>query len=148
MKSFLLRGKRPIIRWSLLPNETYFEGDVPEGYNLAVSPWGDDYVVIDVDKHDGGRDGFDSIPFALEDELDKTYHYCTKNDGMHFWFRYTGNKPLGNKSSGLGIDLRTQKGYVVWYPDEDIRDVVKSGKINDTSEELNKWLEELFSYVD
>jgi len=58
------------------------------------------------------------------------------------------NKPLGNKASGLGIDLRTNKGYVVWYPKEDIRNVVKSGKINNTSKRLNKWLETLFSYVD
>ena len=148
MKSFLLKGKRPIIRWGLLPNETYFEGKVPEGYNLAVSPWGDEgYVVLDVDRH-GDIDGFGNLPSNLKKELSKTYHYKTKNDGMHFWFKYTGNKPLGNKSSSIGIDLRTNKGYVVWYPEEDIRDVVKSNVINNTSEKLNKWLEELFSYVD
>ena len=148
MKSFLLKGKKPIIRWSLLPNETYFEGTVPDGYNLAVSPWGyDGYIIIDVDRH-GDIDGFDNIPTELKEEFMFTYHYPTKNNGAHYWFKYTGNKPLGNKASGVGIDLRTNKGYVVWYPEEDIRNVVKANLINNTSEEINQWLEEMFSYVD
>ena len=148
MKSFLLKGKKPIIRWSLLPDNVFFEGKVPDGFNLAVSLWGyEGYVVVDVDRH-GEINGFDNIPVDLCPELNTTYNYKTKNNGMHYWFKYTGNKPLGNKTSGLGIDLRTNKGYVVWYPKEDIRDVVKSGQINNTSEEMNKWLEKLFSYVD
>ena len=59
--------------------------------------------------------------------------------------KYTGDKPLGNKTSGLGIDLRTNKGYVVWYHDKDIRDCIN--EINKTSQNLNKWLEKLFSYT-
>lgn len=47
MKSFLIRDKKPIVKWSLVKDETYFEGDVPEGYSLAVSPSGN-YIVIDV----------------------------------------------------------------------------------------------------
>lgn len=147
MKSFLLKGKKPIIKWGLLPDETYFEGKLPDGYNLAVSPWGyDNYIIIDVDKH-GDKNGFNFIPDKILFKLKESYHYSTKNNGMHFWFKYTGNKPLSNKASGLGIDLRTNKGYVVWYPKEDIRDVIKSNLIKETNEELNLWLEKLFSYV-
>jgi len=87
MKSFLLKGKKPIIRWGLLPNETYFEGKVPDGYNLAVSPWGNEgYIVIDVDRH-GDQDGFDVIPTDIAVELRSTYCYPTKGNGMHFWFK-------------------------------------------------------------
>jgi hypothetical protein len=144
MKSFLVKGKKPIIKWGQLPNETYFEGVVPEGYSLAVCPSGEKgYVIIDVDCH-GNKNGFDNIPKKLISELDNTLNYPTKNNGKHYWVRYTGNKPLGNKTSGLGIDLRTNKGYVVWNYQKDVRECLHL--INDSSLELNQWLEKLFSY--
>ena len=147
MKSFLCKGKKPIIRWGKLPDNTFFEGDVPDGYNLAISLWGyEGYIVIDVDKH-GNTNGFDNIPHELRNELHKTLNYATKNNGMHFWVKYTGEKPLANKASGQGIDLRTNKGYVIWYPRDtkDIRECLH--EIKESSAELNSWLEKLFSYV-
>lgn len=145
MKTFLVRGKRPIIRWGSLPNEIYFEGTVPEGYKLAISPGKEDnYVIVDVDRH-GDIDGFKNVPIHLYNELDSTLNYDTKNYGKHYWFKYTGEKPLANKASGLGIDLRTNKGYVIWYHNKDIRECLD--KINETSQEMNEWLEKLFSYV-
>jgi hypothetical protein len=144
MKSFLLRGKRPIVKWGMIPNETYFEGTVPEGYSLAVVP-SEGYVVIDVDRH-GNMDGFDNVPHNIGFELAQTFHYTTKNNGMHYWVKYTGNRPLANKTSGLGIDLRTHKGYVVFYPNADPRDCMSI--VNNSSEILNEWLEKLFSYVE
>ena len=144
MKSFLCRGKRPIIRWSLLPDNTFFEGKLPEGYSLAVMP-SHDYIVVDVDRH-GSIDGFEKIPHNVNYHLTQTLHYKTKNNGMHFWLRYTGDKPLANKGNGEGIDLRVGfKGYVIWYPDIDIRDNLH--RINETNDTLNKWLERQFSYV-
>lgn len=144
MKSFLLVGKKPLIKWGSLPDETYFEGTVPEGYSLAVSPWGDKgYVVVDVDRH-GEIDGFDNIPKKIQIELNKSLSYPTKNNGRHYWVRYTGSRPLGNKTSGLGIDLRTNKGYVVWNHPKDVRECLHL--INDSSKLLNDWLEKLFSY--
>lgn len=149
MKSFLVRNKKPICKWGKLPNEIYYEGEIPEGYSLAVSPWGyDGYIVIDVDKH-GDTNGFDNIPPELLDELNSTLNYPTKNNGRHYWFKYSGNEYLGNKSSNdnLGIDLRTNKGYVVYYPanqGDDIRNYIN--EINKTSLELNKWIEKQFGY--
>ena len=144
MKSFLLKGKRPTIKWGSLPENIFFEGDVPEDYNLAVSP-SEKYIVIDVDRH-GDIDGFDNIPKHLKEDLSRTLCYPTKNKGMHYWFWYTGDKPLANKASGQGIDLRTNKGYVVWYPkNRDIRDSIEF--IDDTTLDMNKWLETLFSYI-
>jgi hypothetical protein len=143
MKSFLLKGKKPIVKWGMIPKEIYFEGTVPENYSLAVSP-SDNYIVLDVDRH-GDIDGFDNIPYYIKIQLQTTLNYKTKNNGAHYWFKYTGDKKLANKASGLGIDLRTNKGYVVWYPKEDIRDKLK--EINNTSLVLNEWLVSLFTYV-
>jgi hypothetical protein len=142
MKSFLLKGKQPIVKWGMLPNNIYFEGNVPEGYNLAVSP-SDKYIVIDVDRH-GDSDGFKNIPEDIILELEKTLSYNTKNNGKHYWLEYFGGKPLANKTSGLGYDLRTNRGYVVWYDKRDIRNCLHL--INKTSENLNIWLETWFSY--
>jgi hypothetical protein len=141
MKSFLLyNGKSPTLKWGNIPDEYYFEGIVPEGYNLAICP-NAPYIIIDVDKH-GDIDGFDNIPRELVNELHKSLNYKTKNDGMHIWFKYTGTEHLMNKTSGLGIDLRTSKGYVRWYLDKDIRSYIHL--VNDSSQELNEWLEKLF----
>lgn len=146
MKSFLCKkgSKKPFIKWGMLPDNIFYEGIVPEGYDLAISLWGNkDYVVVDVDRH-GKKDGFDHIPQHLKEELSNTLHYPTKNNGMHFWFKYTGDVKLANKASNQGIDLRTNRGYVIWYPKGDIRDNIQY--INDTSIELNKWLKVLFGY--
>ena len=144
MKSFLVskKDKRPFIKWSKIPDNVFYEGVIPEGYNLGISP-SPGYVIIDIDRH-GKKNGFDYIPEELKDELYSTLNYPTKNKGQHCWFRYTGDKDLKNTTSNLGIDLRVgQKGYVVFYKPGDIRDYMHL--IKDSSHELNKWLEKLFS---
>lgn len=145
MKSFLLVDKRPIIKWNMLPDNVFYEGNVPEGYSLAVSP-SENYIVIDVDVDlKNNKNGFLNIPSSLKIELDNTFNYITKRGGRHYWFKYTGEKSLGNKTSVYSIDLRTNKGYVVWYPKQDVRECLHL--VNKTSKKLNVWLEELFSYV-
>ena len=143
MRSFLVRGKKPIIKWGMLPENTLFQGNIPEGFDLAISPSGN-YIVVDVDINDK-KDGFSKIPINILQELQSTLNYNTKNLGKHFWLKYTGSKKLANKTSGLGIDLRTNKGYVVWYNKEKLEDCLHL--INNTSEELNTWLESLFYYA-
>jgi hypothetical protein len=140
MRSFLLKKKKPIVKWGMIPDGVMFQGKVPEGYNLAISPH-DPYIILDVDMH-GDISGFDSIPENINFQLAQTLKYGTKNDGFHYWLKYTGDKKLMNKASGLGIDLRTSKGYVVWYPKENIEDMVQY--ISETSPLLNEWLEKLF----
>lgn len=146
MRTFLCRAdsKRPLMHWTMLREDSYFEGPVPEGYRLCASP-SKGYVILDVDRH-GDKDGFENIPIKIIDELEETFHYPTKNNGVHYWLKYTGIKPLGNKTSGQGFDLRTEKGYVCYYRNDDIRDNLHL--IKETSPELNKWLETWFSYKD
>lgn len=143
MKSFLLKDKKPIVKWGSLKDNIFFEGQIPDGYSLAVCP-SKGIVILDVDKHDG-KDGFNNIPAFILKELNKTLNYKTKNDGRHFWLKYTGEKELANKASSKSIDLRTHKGYAVWYEKKDIRSC--ENLINETSLKLNQWLEKLFSYV-
>lgn len=148
MKSFLVKNKRPLIRWTNLKDGIFFLGNPPEGFDLAIAPSGN-YIIIDVDRH-GEIDGFDSIPKELEKELSETFNYPTKNNGTHYWFKSTSKEVLANKTSGLGVDLRcahpiTGKslGYVVYYPRDDFR--THLNEINETSEEMNEWIESLFS---
>ena len=115
---------------------------MPDGYSLAICPHSP-YIILDVDRH-GKINGFNNIPEELGGELSMTLSYETKNHGRHFWFKYSGDKILANKASGLGIDLRTHKGYVVWYMEKDVRSYMH--RIKETSSELNIWLEKLFSY--
>ena len=145
MKTFLLyEGKKPSIKWGQVPDNYFFIGNLPENYGLAVCP-SKGQVILDVDRH-GNISGFDNIPENILKELNTTYHYPTKNNGKHYFFNYTGDKHLMNKTSGLGIDLRTNKGYVRYYPAEqgdDIRNHIK--EIKETSLIMNEWLEKLFS---
>lgn len=148
MKSFLLNKatNTPIIKWSLVPDETYFEGKVPEGYDLAVAPSGN-IVILDVDNKNG-KNGFLNIPDKEFLELEKTFNYYTKSGGKHYWIYYTGNQILKNTSTKYGLDLRigakkgNAGGYVKYVHHTDIRHCVHL--INKTSIELNMWLEKLF----
>ena len=159
MRSFLLLEKQPIAKWGLLPNGVMYKGEVPPGYNLAIVP-GPEYIILDVDRHKG-KDGFKYIPdypkivkfifkilrikkLSIFDELEQTFNYKTKNNGKHYWLIYTGNKILGNKTSGFHSDLRTHKGYVAYWhtvPIEECTHLIK-----ETSPQMNEYLESLFSY--
>lgn len=144
MRSFLLKNKFPIVKWGSIPEGIMFKGKVPEGYNLAISPT-PGYVVIDVDVDiEKGKNGFNNIPKVVLKELESTLNYSTKRGGKHYWIKYSGIRPLGNKTSNKSIDLRTNKGYVVWWNDKPIEDCV--GDIKESSTRLNNWIEKLFSY--
>lgn len=142
MRSFLLKEKTPICRWGILPDGVMYKGKVPEGYNLAIVP-GPEYIILDVDRHKG-KDGFKHIPPNILEELEETFNYVTKNNGKHYWLKYTGNKVLGNKTSGFSSDLRTDKGYVAYWHTEPIEECLHL--IKKTSPQMNEYLEELFSY--
>lgn len=139
MKSFLLKDKRPLTKWGLIPDGYFFEGKVPEGYALAVCP-GKDYIVLDVDSKDAVN-GWDNIPTHILLKLKQTYNYPSKS-GRHFWLKYTGDVKLLNRTTEYGLDLRTENGYVRWYPQEDVRHILH--KIQPTDDELNSWLSSLF----
>lgn len=150
MKSFLLRNGTPTVKWGSIPSNYYFEGNIPEGYSIAVAPT-DNYIVVDVDcKND--KNGFENIPMGIQVELNNSYHYDTKSLGSHYWLLYTGNKILKNTSTKYGIDLRIGAkngncgGYVKFWPalkGDDIRNHIN--EIKSTSLFMNKWLEKLFS---
>jgi hypothetical protein len=141
MKSFLLKDKKPICKWGMIPDNVFFEGEVPEGYGLAISPHSP-YIIVDIDRH-GNIDGYNNIPSIYLNELFNIhFNYSTKGGGYHIWIKYSGAQDLRNKPSGLGIDLRTHKGYVKFYPSQDIRTYLHL--IKESSENLNKWLEQLF----
>lgn len=152
MKSFLLNSNnKPIVKWGLIPDETYFEGTIPKEYALAACPSGN-IVILDVDVKNG-KNGFKHIPEEDLKELNYTFHYNTKSGGAHYWIEYTGNKILANKATKYGLDLRvgatdySAGGYVKYHHNVDIREC--KHLIKKSSKELNEWLESLFvsSYI-
>jgi hypothetical protein len=155
MKTFLLYKStgKPVITWGCLPDNVFFKGKIPEDCDLAVCP-SKDYIIIDIDNHSEDKNGFELIkllPWALQIELFDTFKYNTKNKGKHLWFKYTGDKVLLNKASGLGVDLRVSAskdscgGYVKWHPRDTIEPTVAEIMAKSTSKELNEWIESLFS---
>lgn len=149
MKSFLLKSNTPVIKWSLLPDNTFYEGTIPEGYDLALCP-SDNYVILDVDVKNG-KDGFAFIPMLALKELNETFNYFTRSGGRHYFIEYTGDKTLMNRATEYGLDLRVGRrgnnagGYVKYVHTEDIRDCIP--RIQKSSPNLNEFLEKLFSYV-
>lgn len=154
MKSFLLYKNTPTIKFSMLPDGVFFEGELPgKDYNLAVCPTNEKMVIVDIDCKEGKGNGYDNIPGNIFKELIQSYNYKTKSGGMHVFLHYTGNKILLNTTSKLSIDLRIGKnkvtgnngGYVRWNGGVDPRTIIHL--INETSLDLNIWLETLFCGV-
>lgn len=148
MKSFLLKSdKTPLIRFSNLPNNTYFEGKIPENMHLAVAP-SENIVIVDVDVKNG-KDGYKNIPILIQKELNNTFNYKTGSGGGHFFINYSGDKTLKNCATKEGLDLRigakngNAGGYVRYQHNKDIRECTHL--IKESSPELNLFLEKLFS---
>ena len=98
MKSFLLdKNYKPTVFWSLVPENCFFKGEVPENYHLALCP-SENMVIVDIDKK-GNKNGFLHIESNILDELFRSYWYYTKSGGAHIFLFYTGNKKLLNKST-------------------------------------------------
>ena len=66
MKSFLVNNnKTPVLKWGSLQDNTFFEGEVPDGYKLAISP-SEGIIILDVDVDlDKGKNGFYNIPVGI-----------------------------------------------------------------------------------
>lgn len=147
MRTFLLKNNIPVIKWGGLPDNTFFEGEIPDGYNLAISPSGNT-IIIDVDVK-GNKNGFENIPHLIQMELDKTFNYKTKSGGAHYYINYSGSQLLMNRATKHGIDLRigakdnNAGGYAKYYHNKDIRECIDL--IKNSSEHMNKWIEKLFS---
>lgn len=144
MKSFLLNSEnKPICKWGLIPQGVHFEGVLPLGFSLAISP-SPGIVIIDFDVKNN-KNAFEHVPNNILEELKQTFNYKTSSgNGQHFWVEYTGDKTLLNRATSIGIDLRvSEKGYVKYHHNVDIRECLHL--IKESSKELNKWLEELFS---
>ena len=152
MKSFLLNfDNKPIIKWSMLPNGVFYEGEIPENFYLAVCPTNEKMVIVDIDCKPGKINGYDNIPKEILLSFMKSFWYHTKSGGMHVFLNYTGNETLKNCATKYGIDLRigpnaktkNAGGYVRWNSDLHPRDCVSL--IKNTTEQENKFLEQLFS---
>jgi hypothetical protein len=150
MKTFLLKSGHPTIKFSLLPDNTFYEGIIPEGFDLAICPTNEKQIILDVDLKNG-KDGYSNIPMLIMLELQDTFNYKTKSGGAHYYLNYTGNKLLKNCATELGLDLRigankatkNAGGYVKYNGSIPVKEIELL--IKQTSPNLNLWLEKLFS---
>lgn len=152
MKTFLLKNNTPLIKFSMLPDNTFFEGELPgEEYKLALCPTNEKMVIVDIDCKEGKGNGYENIPKEIFKELLKSFYYKTKSGGMHIFVYYTGDKLLKNSTSKLSIDLRigankktnNAGGYVRY--NGNIHPKKIEPLIKESSNDLNTFLEGLFS---
>lgn len=135
----------------MLPDNIFYEGEIPSGYSLAVCPTDEKMVIVDIDCKSGKVSGYDNIPKEILSSFMKSFWYHTKSGGMHIFLNYTGEKVLKNCATKYGLDLRigpnketkNAGGYVRWNSDLYPRDCISL--IKNTTEQENKFLEQLFS---
>ena len=151
MKSFLLYKNSPTIKFSLLPDGVFYQGDLPgKDYDLAICPTNERQIILDVDVKNK-KNGYDFIPKDVYLELGETFYYDTKSGGRHYFLNYTGDKILKNCATKYGLDLRigansktkNAGGYVRYngaINPQEIEPLIKP-----SSSLLNTWLESLFS---
>ena len=83
-----------------------------QNYNIGISLKG--LVAIDIDVK-GGKNGEQTV-FQLEmggNEFCKTYTQKTPSGGRHFVYRTDRVLRQGTNTLGIGIDTRTEKGYIL-----------------------------------
>jgi hypothetical protein len=108
----------------------------------------DDIIVLDADRHTGGRDGVAALTCLIEEHPDWPCPpvVFTPGDGLHFYFRQT-EPPLGNRTGMLpaGIDVRGIGGFIIGpgavLPDETSWRI--DGRQPDVIPRLPSWLEQL-----
>lgn len=72
-------------------------------------------VVLDVDKDRGGFDTLDRMVDAVG-PVPETYTVATGGGGLHLYFRYTPDLPVGTTGFRPGLDLRSDRNLVVAPP--------------------------------
>lgn len=89
--------------------------------NIGVAAGAAGLVVIDVDAHDDGPDGWANwcaLVAAHADAWPDTFEVTTPSGGQHIYFAAPAGEPVRNSASKLapGVDVRASGGYVVAAP--------------------------------
>ena len=136
-------AKTPINKWS---DEANHHKELPnmKKYNVGVlTGQVNNLLVLDIDVKDDGLEAWKE--YFNEFGEPKTLKVSTPSGGYHYYFKYASNKQLNNKTKyrGVGIDIRSNGGYVVAPPSK-INDVeykiVDGNDIIEMPTELIKWL--------
>ncbi len=89
--------------------------------NIGIATGGAGLVVVDVDAHDDGPDGWANwcaLVAAHADAWPDTLEVTTPSGGQHLYFTAPAGDPVRNSASKLapGVDVRGVGGYVVAAP--------------------------------
>ena len=117
-------NKKPIEQWSL-PNNRYSSIDTSKFNTGILTGRVNNIIVLDIDYKDNGIDEFNKYISIYGKP--NTFTQKTTNNGFHYYFSFEHSKIdieyiiqncLVNKSKyrGVGIDIRSNGGYVVSYP--------------------------------
>ena len=89
--------------------------------NIGIATGAAGLVVVDVDAHDDGPDGWANwcaLVAAHADAWPDTFEVTTPSGGQHIYFTAPAGEPVRNSASKLapGVDVRGVGGYVVAAP--------------------------------
>lgn len=152
-----LNNKTPINKWS--DNKNHFKSIDATKFNVGL-PCGtvNNIFVLDIDNKDNGMEEFNK--YITQHGEPDTLTVKTPSGGTHYYFNLkTDNSDLNyiikqvcytrSKLGGFGIDIRSNKGYVV-APPSSINgisyEIVKDKHISDISLTLADYLLELSLY--
>lgn len=118
--------------------------------NIGISLLDTEYIIIDIDLHQEGKSGFESLQ-ELEDayqELPDTFTVTTPRNGEHKYFKVSGlSLDRDVIDFRPGVDVLGSKVMAVPSQTEKGAYRVKSGKISDIAE-LPRWFLELMMQHD
>ena len=118
--------------------------------NIGISLLDTEYIIIDIDLHQEGKSGFESLQ-ELEDayqELPDTFTVTTPRNGEHKYFKVSGlSLDRDVIDFRPGVDVLGSKVMAVPSQTEKGAYRVKSGKISDIAE-LPRWFLEVMAQHD
>lgn len=106
-------SKRPAVRWSDPESCRASNGFGPEDvFGLPTGPRNGVWV-LDIDRKDG-KDGLAALQaYASGRGIEDTYTVRTPSGGLHLYFTWDPERPVGNRAGVLeGVDVRGHGGFV------------------------------------
>jgi hypothetical protein len=150
--ALIKNGKIPINKWSEKKNHLKEVPDMKK-YNVSILTGPiNDLLVVDIDVKDDGLKEW--LKFTSKQGEPKTTKVQTPSGGLHYYFKYKHEDESMNyvikhllnnrtKLKGIGIDIRSEGGYVVAPPskiNEKEYKLVNDTEIIELPLDLVEWL--------
>ena len=110
--------KRPAVGWGVtratIDPQCIVDAFIDTGAPLVGAACGaSGLLVVDIDRHPGGADGFESLA-ASDNKLTATWiHTSTSGNGLHAVYA-APDGPVSASKPLAGVDIKAGRGYIVW----------------------------------